>query len=168
MKGPSGAYVVAAFASWIWELGHTRVIIQSDGQPAILALVAVVRDKVIADGRTKQVVCQIPPKGSHESDGAAERTVQQVRGMARVCLEHVRDLTGSSELSMVVVGVASRSADVQHISCACGHADNTAFKKSGSGEMTLARRRAAHLKKVRRHLCAVAVWVGTHTLTNTS
>ena len=95
MKEPSGAHVVAAFASWIWELGHARVIIQSDGQPAILALVAVVRDKVIADGRTKQVVCQIPPKGTHESDGAAERTVQQVRGMARVYLERVRELTGS-------------------------------------------------------------------------
>ena len=34
-KGPN-----AAFASWIWELGHARLIIQSDGEPAILDLVA--------------------------------------------------------------------------------------------------------------------------------
>ena len=45
-------FVVAAFASWIWELGHVRLIIQSDGEPAILALVAAVRDKVIADGKS--------------------------------------------------------------------------------------------------------------------
>ena len=46
-KGPKDTYVVAAFASWIWELGHVRLIIQSDGEPAILALVAAVRDKVL-------------------------------------------------------------------------------------------------------------------------
>ena len=79
--------MVAAFASWIWELGHARLIIQSDGETAILALVA--RDKVIADGKAEQITCQVSPKGSHKSNGAAERTVQQVRGMARVYLEHV-------------------------------------------------------------------------------
>ena len=94
-KGPKDTYVVAAFASWIWELGHVRLIIQSDGEPAILALVAAVRDKVIADGKAEQITCQTSPKGSHESNGAAERTVQQVRGMARVYLEHVREKTGS-------------------------------------------------------------------------
>ena len=43
-KGPKDAYVVAAIASWIWELGHARLVIQSDGEAAILALVAAVRD----------------------------------------------------------------------------------------------------------------------------
>ena len=51
-KGPKDTYVVAAFASWIWELGHARLIIQSDGEPAILALVSSFRDKVIADGKS--------------------------------------------------------------------------------------------------------------------
>ena len=90
-KGPKDACVVAAFASWIWELGHVQLIIQGDGEPAILALVAAVRDKVIADGKAQQITCQTSPKGSYESNGAAERTVQQVRGMARVYLEHVRE-----------------------------------------------------------------------------
>ena len=41
-------------------------------------------------------VCQVSPKGSHnKSNGAAERTVQQVRGMARVYLEHAREKTGN-------------------------------------------------------------------------
>ena len=77
-----------------WELGHVRVIIQSDGEPSILALVAAVRDKVVADAKAEQITCHASPKGSHESNGAAERTVQQVRGMARVYLEHVREKTG--------------------------------------------------------------------------
>ena len=61
-----------------------------------LALVSAVRDKVIADGKAEQITCQVSPKGSHESNGAAERAVQQVRGMARVYLEHVRENTGSA------------------------------------------------------------------------
>ena len=44
---------------------------------------------------TEERKYQISPKGSHESNGAAERTVQQVRSMARVSLEHVRKKTGS-------------------------------------------------------------------------
>ena len=47
------------------------------------------------NGKAEQITCQVSPKGSHESKGAAERTVQQVRGMARVYLEHVREKAGS-------------------------------------------------------------------------
>ena len=43
------------------ELGHARLISQSDGEPA--ALVAAVRDKVIADRRVEQSVCEISPTG---------------------------------------------------------------------------------------------------------
>ena len=56
-KGPIDTYAVAAFASWVWELDHARLIIQSDGEPAILAVVPVVRDKVIADGKAEQITC---------------------------------------------------------------------------------------------------------------
>ena len=59
MKGPKDMYAVAAFASWIWEWGHARLIIQSDGEPAILALVAAVRHKVIADGEAEQITCLV-------------------------------------------------------------------------------------------------------------
>ena len=85
----------SAIACWIWEQCHARLIIQSDGEPAILALVAAVRHKVIADGEAEQITCLVSPKGSHESNGAAERTAQQVRGMARIHLKHVREKTGS-------------------------------------------------------------------------
>ena len=48
-KGPKDA--VAACACLIWELGHARLIIQSDPEPAILAMVSAVRDMVVADGK---------------------------------------------------------------------------------------------------------------------
>ena len=99
VKGPKDAKVVAAFSSWIWELGHARKIIQSDGEPAILALVAAVRDRVIADGRAEQIKLQVSPRSSHESNGAAERTVQPVRRMARGYFEQVRERTGSEPSS---------------------------------------------------------------------
>ena len=83
-KGPKETKVVAAFASLIWELGHARFIIQSDGEPAILSLVAAVRDMVIADGKAEQIIRQVSPKGSHESNGAAERTVQGA-GVSETC-----------------------------------------------------------------------------------
>ena len=92
-KGPKDTCAVAAFASWTWELGHARLIIQSDGEPAILALVAAVRDKVTAYGKAEHITCQVSPKGLREP--MEIRTVQQVRGMARAYLEHVREKTGS-------------------------------------------------------------------------
>ena len=93
-KGPTDLYAVASFASWIRELGHHRLILQTDGEPALMALSHAVRDRVIADGRAQQVTCQVSPVGSHQSNGGAERAVQTVRGIARVYLEQVKERTG--------------------------------------------------------------------------
>ena len=69
MKGPKDTYALAAFASWIWELGHARLIIQSD----IFALVAMVGDKVIADGKAEQITCQVSKKRVHTHRATGER-----------------------------------------------------------------------------------------------
>ena len=50
--------------------------------------------ETIAERKAEQITCQVSSKGSHKSNGAAERTVQQARGMARVYLEYVREKTG--------------------------------------------------------------------------
>ena len=95
------------------------------------ALVAVVRDKVIADGKAEQITCLVSPKGSHESNGAAERTVQQVRGMARG-LSGTRAWENwvwiSSEISVVGMDTASRYMGLQQVSCESWHARNTIFQ----------------------------------------
>ena len=69
-KGPTDKYAVTAMASWLWELGHPRMILQCDGEPAIEAFVTAVRDRVVADGKAEQVTCQVAPVGSHQSNGA--------------------------------------------------------------------------------------------------
>ena len=61
MKGPQDTYVVAAFASWIWELGHARLIIQSD--------------EVIADGTHHNLItCQVSAVRVHTSVRWSGRT----------------------------------------------------------------------------------------------
>eukprot|EP00975_Prorocentrum_lima_P060456 12680183-Prorocentrum_lima.AAC.1 len=35
-KGANDVYAVAAFASWLMELGHARMVLQTDGELAIL------------------------------------------------------------------------------------------------------------------------------------
>ena len=83
-KGPKDTYVVAAFASWIWELGHARSIIQSDGIPPFFT-----RQSQGHSSGTDHA------SGFTEGFTRVERSGRQVRGMARVYLEHVREKTGS-------------------------------------------------------------------------
>ena len=158
-KGPKDTYAVVAFASWIWEIGHIRLIIQSDGEPDILALVAAVRDKIITDGRTEQITCRVSPKGSHESNGAEERTVQQVRDMARVYLEHVREKTGSEfpQKSPWWAWHCVPRSDSEH-TLNLRYRLESWFRQDGLDHIC---------RKVRHSLCAVAGWAETLTLTNT-
>ena len=169
-KGPKDTYVVAAFASWMWKLGHARFIIQSDGEPALHALVEGVRDKVTADGKTEEITDQVSPKGSYESNGAAERTEQQVRGMARVYLEHVREKTGSEFLPN-----SWWAWSLRHAAWACnrfhvrGDTRTTPYSKIRLktcaqlvlpfGELILARRPGAHLQKSQTQF-VYGCWLG--------
>ena len=78
-KGPKDTYVVAAFASWIWELGHVRLIIQSDGEPAIAAA-----REALARCQGGRVTPEPPPPGGHQPSGLADVTGRHVRNRTRV------------------------------------------------------------------------------------
>ena len=119
-------------ASWIWE-GHARLIIQSDGEPAFLLSFLLSETEVIADGRADQTVCQISPTSSHESSGAAERTVQQMRGMVRVYWEHECDKTGSvfpSSSPWWVWALRQAARTYNRFHCSFRHPDNAVFPKT--------------------------------------
>ena len=76
--------MVASFAVWLKELGHTRVILQSDGEPDA------VRARFIKEnGEVQQVSVQASPRHSHQSNGGAERAISTLRGIARVFLLHM-------------------------------------------------------------------------------
>ena len=100
-KGPGCSYAVAAMCSWLHELGHSRFILQSDGEPALVALRDAVRAKYLtssAQGVVEHISCRVSPVGSHGSNGGAERAVQMVRGLARVYIDSVRAKTGATTL----------------------------------------------------------------------
>ena len=48
-KGTKFSYAVAAMASWMRETGHSRCILQSDGEPSLVAFRNAVREKVLAE-----------------------------------------------------------------------------------------------------------------------
>ena len=114
-KGPKDLYSVKAVASWIWELGHAWLILQSDGEPSLVALLNAVRDRVIANGRAEQVVCQASPVASSGSNGGAERAVQQVRAARTHPREGWLGARLSSGVSLVELGSEARCVDLQPI-----------------------------------------------------
>ena len=50
--------VVASAASWIGELGHTQVMLQSGGAPAELAFIEAVKKRVIEQGTRTKVLAR--------------------------------------------------------------------------------------------------------------
>ena len=75
-KGPRCLYGVAAMASWLKELGNAKFVLQSVGEPSLVAFRDAVREKYLleaATGAVELVTCRVPPVGSHESNGGAER-----------------------------------------------------------------------------------------------
>ena len=85
-KGPGCSYSVAAAKSFLMEIGHARIILQTDGEPAILAWAEEVRRAVIGDGHAELVALQASPVDSHGSNGAAERAVALIRNQAKALI----------------------------------------------------------------------------------
>ena len=100
-KGPKCAYAVAAMVSWLKELGYAKCVLQSDGEPSLVAYRDAVRERYLKDaapGAVELVTCRVSPVGSHESNGGAERAVQTLRGLARVYLDSMQSKTGCEGL----------------------------------------------------------------------
>lgn len=86
-KGPGCSYTISASKTFLLELGHARVILQTDGEPAILSWAEeAVRRAIIGEGRAEMVSVQAAPRDSHASNGAAERSVALVRNQAKAFL----------------------------------------------------------------------------------
>ena len=72
---------------WIEETGFRRLIIKSDQEPSIVALINAVKN-----AWSGELVVEAAPKENHErSNGGAEVTVQQVHGLARTLKEQLED-----------------------------------------------------------------------------
>ena len=73
------------------KLGHRRMVVKSDQEPAILKLIeATVRE------RHQDITTEQSPVGEHASNGIAERAVQAIQGQARTFKLALEARTGKS------------------------------------------------------------------------
>ena len=73
-------------------LGHTEVVLKSDGEPTMLGLQTRIQDTRARLGLKTQL--QQAPKGDHRANGMVEQTVQVSRLHAGVLLEQYEQNTG--------------------------------------------------------------------------
>jgi len=82
-KGTDDPYVISSAASWLSELGHDKVTIQSGGAGE-LAFMSAVKKKAVDTGAVKTCFVQQAPRHSSQSNGGAERAVSTIRGQIEV------------------------------------------------------------------------------------
>ena len=86
----------------IGRLGYPEVVIRSDQEPAVTAMVD--RIKEIRDGQQKETILEWSPKYDSDANGQAEKAVQAAEGMARTLkLERWSWRKGSSRSSSYCV-----------------------------------------------------------------
>jgi len=88
-KGVGHPYSAEAVARAVSRHGYRRVVLKSDQEPALVALLAAAKDLC-----TCEVLLEHSPKGEPQAYGEAERAVQSIMGLARTLKEHITTATG--------------------------------------------------------------------------
>ena len=84
IKGKEDPYIVSSILSWLSELGHSKVIVQSDGEPASEFVMRMVQSKgAMMENPPCEIIQQQSQQYSHQSNGGAERMVQTIRNQIR-------------------------------------------------------------------------------------
>ena len=84
---------VKLVTKFIKDLGHTRVLLQGDAEPAIRSLLEAAQQQVCRDGggATQQVRIRVTSGHASNSNGAVERCIRTLRGLIRT---HAHDIEG--------------------------------------------------------------------------
>ena len=84
IKGKEDPYIVSSILSWLSELGHSKVIIQSDGEPVSEIVMRMVQSKgAMMEHPPCEIIQQQSQRYSHQSNGGAERMVQTIRNQIK-------------------------------------------------------------------------------------
>ena len=84
IKGKEDPSIVSSILSWLSELGHSKVIIQSDGEPASEVVMLMVQSKgARMENPPCEIIQQQPQRYSHQSNGGVERMVQTIRNQIK-------------------------------------------------------------------------------------
>ena len=84
-KGRDDAYTIASAVSWLAELGHAKVELQSGGA-AEFAFITAVRAKAIKYGICQTILLRQAERHNSQANGRAERAIQTVRKQIRTLM----------------------------------------------------------------------------------
>ena len=84
-------YVVAATAKWVRDLAYERFCLHGDNEGVLQLLLDKVAKECRPEGQDRQILRQVSPTQSHQSNGAAEKAVSTVRGLAETYLAVIKD-----------------------------------------------------------------------------
>jgi len=87
----TGEYIQRRVVSFLWKVGclHGNLVVKSDQEPAIKAVVEDVGRAKAADGSGRHIV-ENSPVGASQSNGMVERGIRSVTSQARVMLSAVQ------------------------------------------------------------------------------
>ena len=93
--GKEDRYIVSSILSWLSELGHSKVIIQSDGESASEVVMRMVQSKsAMMENPPCEIVQRQAQRYNHQSKEDAERMVQTIRNRIKaykIQIEKLRD-----------------------------------------------------------------------------
>ena len=84
-------YVVATTAKWVRDLEYERFCLHGDKEGVLQLLLDKVTKECRPEGQDWQILRHVSPSQSHQCNGAAEKAVSTVRGLARTCLAVIKD-----------------------------------------------------------------------------
>ena len=90
-------FVVAATAKWVRDPEYERFCLHGHTERVLQLLLDKVAKEYRPEGQDWQILRQVSPTQSHQSNGAAEKAVSTVRGLARTYLAVLKDKTHISK-----------------------------------------------------------------------
>eukprot|EP00971_Amphidinium_carterae_P260001 5158684-Amphidinium_carterae.1 len=72
-------FATSSFVEWLRSLGHRKMVLQSDGEPAMISL----KDAVRMQAVDLELILRKSPVGDHQANGAAESAIRRVKDMPR-------------------------------------------------------------------------------------
>ena len=93
-------YAVRGVCVFLQELGYTRMVLKSDGEPSITALVTAVQKEWAGDSKNfqRQLIPRTSPVDDHASNGAVEAMVHSLEGLTRTSKIALEEALGVSIL----------------------------------------------------------------------
>ena len=83
-------YVVATTAKWLRDLWYERFCLHGDKEGVLQLLLDKVGKECRPEGQDLQILRQVSPTQSHQSNGAAEKAVSTERGLVRTYLAVIK------------------------------------------------------------------------------